>query len=196
MLSHLLLNVNPMCLYPPALVLFLHNTTQDNSTLELASASAVSVALDGKAPQAISDSRCATQHLHRALAGSAADGSKSLGVTGLCVTVVRPGRPAAHPPGRDIVVLLTTSPSTPVSSMTAAMSALSASVRSGATLTSRGGGPEGPQSRLSRAVFTKLTRSCSCLRPCRERRPGSSRHTRAEHDAARVTGGVSAHSSS
>jgi hypothetical protein len=83
-----------------------------------------------------------------------------------------PAPPAPRPPGRATVVLETTTPSTPVAATTAAMSALSASVRSGAILTSSGGGPPGPQSSPSRASRTNVSSRCSCWRPCRERRPG------------------------
>ena len=68
--------------------------------------------------------------------------------------------------GRWMVVLVTTRPSMPRRRATAAMSDLSASVMSGAILTSNGGGPAAPQAMLSRVALTRLTSFSSSFRPC------------------------------
>ena len=73
---------------------------------------------------------------------------------------------SATPPGRVMVVLLMMRPSMPSFMDTAAMSDLSASVRSGAILTSRGGGPLRPHCMWSRVCLTRFMRASNCLRPC------------------------------
>ena len=79
---------------------------------------------------------------------------------------------SATAPGREMVVLLTTSPSTPSLRHTVATSDLSASVRSGASLMRRGGGPRGPHCIWSRVFFTLFTSFSSSFRPCSALKPG------------------------
>ena len=78
---------------------------------------------------------------------------------------------SATAPGRMMVVLLTTKPSTPNLKQTVAISDLSASVRSGASLMSRGGGPRAPHCIWSRVFFTRFTSFSSSFRPCSALRP-------------------------